>query len=123
MENTKQYLKDRDILPRISFKDKQPHTVELVKDKIDTITDQQGNQKEGIKFLVKEDGVIKSFFTTSVGLLQQLSDKKKGDVVTVEMKSKKDDSGEYKSYYTVDSDSGEDIPVIDEHEGDTEIPY
>jgi len=116
MESAKDFLKDKNILSFISFKDKSPHTVELVKDKVDTIRNQQGEELQGVKFLVKENGENKSFFTTSISLLQKLADKSPGDVVTIEMKSRKGDDGQFRSYYEVSSP--EDIPVIQENAGD-----
>jgi len=128
MENTAKFLKDNNVVPFISFKDKKVHTVELLKDKMETITDAQGETKEGVKYLVKEGGTVKSFFTTSISLLQQLADKQKGDVVSIQLKSKKGEDGKYKSYYEVwedlandSSDDEEEIPIIDDdlYEGDT----
>lgn len=116
MDAAKQYLKDNNIVPKISFKDKQAHTVELVKDKMETITDRDGKEIEGVSFLVTEDGEPKKIFTTSISLIQKLSECKKGDVVTIQMKSRKDDSGGYKSYYEVTGgdqsvdETWEDIP-------------
>jgi len=130
MENSKSYLKDHSILERISFKDKKPHTVVLGKDKLDTIKDQQGKELEGVRFLVKEDGEAKSFFTTSISLIQKLANKEAGDTVVIQMKSRQGDDGQYRSYYEVGdgidnevSDS-EDIPTINEqgnYEGVSDI--
>ena len=128
MDAAKSYLKSHDVVERISFKDKSPHTVELGKDKEDTIKDQEGKELEGVRFLVKENGEAKSFFTTSISLIQKLASKEAGDSVTIQMKSRKGDDGQYRSYYEVSEGTtrgsegvseGDDdpIPTINEEDG------
>ena len=115
MESAKSFLKNHDILERISFRDKLAHTVELGKDEEDTSKDQQGVEKEGVRFLVKEGGVAKSFFTTSISLIQKLAPMDAGDIVTIQMKFQKGDDGEYKSHYEVSGGTESDsIPIINE---------
>ena len=100
MKNSKQYLKDKEIMQRISFKKEPKHTVKLLEDKLDTIPDGKGGEISGMKYLVEENGVQKSIFTSSNSLIEQLSDLDEGTVVTVEMKSKNVD-GKFISYYEV----------------------
>ena len=100
MDASKEYLKNNDIVPRISFKDSPKHTVKLVKDKIDTIMDDKGQKVDGVKYLVEESGDKKTFFTSSDSLIQKLSDVSAGTEVTIEMKSKKTDAG-FRTYFTV----------------------
>ncbi|GAG08913.1 unnamed protein product, partial [marine sediment metagenome] len=99
MESSKQYLKDNDIVPRISFKKDPKHTVKLLNDKIDTLKTNDG-ETQGVKYLVEEGGEKKTFFTGSVGLIQKLSDFNVGDTVVIEMKSINKD-GNYISVFEV----------------------
>lgn len=87
MENSKKFLKKHSIFPKISFKDKKPHTVELVKDKIETIGTESG-EKEGVRYLVKEDGEMRSFLTCSASLISTLANYQPGDVVIIQLMSK-----------------------------------
>lgn len=105
MQNSKVYLKERNLYPRISFKDKKPHTIELVNDKADSMKDERGAVKEGIKYLVKEDGELKTFFTASPSLISFLSTCEPGDIVSIEMKAK-NIGGSLKTVYSM-SKSGE----------------
>lgn len=100
MDISKDYLKKKGITPKISFKDGKPHTVVLVKDKVETIKNQTGEDIEGIKYLVTEGGEPKFFFTSSIGLIQKLADIKEDEEVTIVMKSRKGETG-YVSYYEV----------------------
>lgn len=99
MEASKKYLASNKIIPFISFKSQPEHTVKLIDDKEDSIMTQEGKQ-DGMKYLVEEDGTQKSFFTTSISLVQQLANFNKGDEVTIKLGSKKVD-GQFRSSYTV----------------------
>lgn len=116
MENSKQFLHDNNILARISFKDGQAHTVKLVKDKIDQIPDDQnkGRMIDGVKYMVTENGEPKTFFTSSVGLIQKLAECKEEAEVTIQMKSKKGPKG-YISFFEVREAGSEEIPTIEEN--------
>lgn len=123
MQSSKDFLKERGVMSRISFKDGKAHTVVLLKDKVETIKGQDGSDIEGVKYLVTEGKEPKSFFTSSVKLIQQLADVKENEEVTIVMKSKKGDTG-YVSYYEVkkkedgnpdeDEIDVDDIPVIED---------
>lgn len=104
MDASKNYMKENGILDRISFNDGAAHTVKLIKDKQDSIPDQasQGGRKEGMKYLVEEDGEQKSFFTGSIGLISKLAKCEEGDVVTIQMKKANN-----KSYFVVTKDGEE----------------
>jgi hypothetical protein len=88
MQASKQFLKDNEILPRISFKDKETHTVTVLKDKLKTIQDMSGQQINGVEYLVKEENDHKTFFTTSNQLIQALSQCNQGDVMNIKMVNK-----------------------------------
>lgn len=101
MNASKDFMKENGIFPKISFKDRQVHTVKLLRDKKEKITDNNGKEIEGIKYLVEEDGEQKTIFTSSTSLISQLSQRVEGDIVSIEMKSRKGDDGQYKSYFEV----------------------
>lgn len=121
MQNSKEYLVNHQVRPFISFKDGKSHTVRLLKDKIDTLKDNQGNVKEGVKYLVMEGDTEKTFFTGSIALISKLAEYNEGDEVTIELKSRKAEGGEWRSYFEV-SQKGfvakidEEIPVIEDEE-------
>lgn len=108
MDGAKEYMKQKGIYPRISFKDKQPHTVELVKDKVETINTSDGEQ-DGVKFLVKEGGEMKSFFTSSEALISKLSQYNQGDTVTIKMVGRNVD-GQYRTSFEVDGEDTTNSP-------------
>lgn len=106
MQNSEKYMKDNGIQDRISFNDQQAHTVKLLKDKEDTIPDGKGGTIKGMKYLVEEDGVQKTIFTGSIGLVSKLAKCNEGDVVTIKM-----GKANNKSFYTVTKEGEE---VIEE---------
>lgn len=89
---------------RISFKDGKAHTVKLLKDKEDTITDGRGGIVKGIKFLVEENGRQTTFFTGSIGLISKLTSCQPGDVVTIKM-----GVANNKSFFTVTKADGSEV--------------
>jgi len=111
MDNSKQFLKNQDILPRISFKDGKEHIVKLLNDKIDKIQDGTGKEIEGVKYLVEEDNENKSFFTSSIGLIAKLADLEENTMVGIKMIRKKTDAG-YRSSFEVRL-IDDNIPVIE----------
>jgi 3-hydroxymyristoyl/3-hydroxydecanoyl-(acyl carrier protein) dehydratase len=114
MQSSKEWMKESGYNDRISFNDLQAHTVELVKDKQDEIPDGRGGIVKGMKYLVKEDGVEKTIFTGSIGLISKLAVCEPGDVVTIQMKKANN-----KSFYTVTkagAEVGEATPVADDEE-------
>lgn len=120
MKASKEYMKNNQIVPYISFKDGGQHTVILIKDKVDTIKDgNTGGVVEGVKFLVEENGEKKSFFTSSIGLIQKLSEYQEGDTVTIKMVSKKV-NGEFRSSFLVKSGDGSEKAEEGEEEEEEE---
>ena len=122
MQGSKEFLKTHEILPKISFKDGKAHTVKLIQDKVDKIKDADGTEVEGVKYKVVEAGEVKTIFTSSVGLIQKLSEYAENSEVVIQMKSKKGEDGKWKSYYDVrlvgeDSDTPDDVPTIEDEEG------
>src|SRR3990167_5712359 len=100
MDASKTFLKTNKIIPFLSFKKEPKHTFKLLKDKVDTMTvKQSGTVKNGVSYLVEKDGQAYKFFTSSIGLIQNLSEFGPGDEVTVEMKSRKAEDGTWRSYY------------------------
>lgn len=112
MQSSKDFLKNKGIMTRISFKESPVHTVKLLSDSIESIKDEKGEEVEGVKYLVEENGEKKSFFTSSVGLMQRLAEYKEGSTVTIEMKSKKKD-GKWISYFEVYSDEEKELSEKD----------
>lgn len=114
MQGAKDYLKNSDIMQRISFKDGSAHTVKMIKSKVDKIRTEDG-EVEGVKFLVEEDGENKSFFTQSIGLIQKLADVEEGETVTIKMASKKI-NGQFRSAFVVSKGN-----ELNESDDDTEV--
>ena len=100
MDVSKQFLRDSNWVPRISFKKTPVATVKLLDEKVDKImTDDCETQ--GVKYLVEENGDKKTFFTASLPLIQALSEYSKGDIVTIRMKSVKGRDGTFRSQFIV----------------------
>lgn len=96
MKASQDFMKDNGMTDRISFADGSSHTVKLIKDKIDSIPDGKGGQIKGMKYQVEEDGVIKTIFTGSIGLVSKLAKCEEGNIVTIKM-----GKANNKSFYTV----------------------
>jgi hypothetical protein len=130
MQEIKNWLKDHQVLPRISFKDRHEHTIKMIQAKEESFTNNEGELVNGIKFKVYEDGEVKTFFTASQDLLLKLSECQEGDIYRVKMCAK-NIGGVIKTYYEVkkmegetevDVEAGEadDIPVIEDQDEPTE---
>ena len=92
MQASKEFLKNNNIRPRISFKDGEPRTATLIKDEPDSFFDEQTKKTvNGVRYLVKEKGEEKTFFTGSIGLIQKLSEFNAGDEVVIQMKRVQED--------------------------------
>jgi len=114
MEAIKNFLKEHQMLPKISFKDKKEHTVEIVKAKEESFNNEKGELVEGVKFLVTEDGEPKTFFTASQDLLTQLAECKEGETYKIKMYSESV-GGVIKSRFSVQKVGGlEEIPIVDD---------
>jgi len=92
MKGAKDFLKENDIVPRISFNDTPTHTVKLLASKPDEIDDGKGSKVTGLKVLVEEDGEKRSFFTSSVMLITKLGELEEGAVVTISLKKRNNKS-------------------------------
>lgn len=100
MNPEEEFLKDKNIVESISFKDGKVHNVEIQNREKRTITDREGKEINGIAYLVKENGEFKRIFTSSIKLIQLLKDVKDGESVEIEMKKyKKGD--EFRTTYEV----------------------
>ena len=110
MDASKAYMKENQILPRISFADGKAHTMKLIRDKVDNIPDGKGGNVQGMKYLVEEGGEQKTIFTGSIGLISKLAACEPNDVVTIQMKKANN-----KSFF-VASRNGEEIVNEDEAE-------
>ena len=112
MEASKEFMKVNGIGARISFADGAEHTIKLLKDKQDSIPDanSEGGRKEGMKYLVEENGEQKTIFTGSIGLIGKLSECNPGDVVAVQMYKANN-----KSYYRV-SKGGKEVKADGEED-------
>lgn len=110
MEISKKFMEKNGYNDRISFADGAAHTFKVLKEKEDSIPDpkSEGGRKNGMKYLVEEDGVQKEIFTGSIGLISKLAKVEPGTVVTAQMKKANN-----KSYFTV-SVNGEEL--LDEDE-------
>jgi len=113
MEAIKNFLKENQILPRISFKDKKEHTVEIAKARAESFKNDKNEEVNGIKFLVTESGEPKTFFTASQDLLTQLADCKEGETYKIKMYSESV-GGVIKSRFSVQKVGLEEIPVVDD---------
>jgi len=125
MQEIKDWLHSHQILPRISFKDRKEHTIEIAKARAESFNNDKDELVEGIKFLVKEDGEPKTFFTASQDLLLKLANSQEGEVYMVKMCAK-NVGGIVKTYYEVKKvegenevqiEHGDEIPVVDNEEG------
>jgi|TARA_R100000501_G_C2601988_1_gene98812 hypothetical protein len=105
MDASKKFLETNDIIPFLSFGDGEAHTVTIFKDKEDQMENTQGDKAgemiDGVSYLVEEGGVKKSFFTASVTLIGKLSEKKAGDIVTIQQTKTKGSKG-FRTGYTVE---------------------
>ena len=127
MKEIRDWLHNHQVLPKISFKDRQEHEIEIVKARAESFTNDKNELVEGIKFLVKEDGEPKTFFTASSDLLLKLADSNEGERYKIKMITK-NVGGKIKTGYDVKKIEGENeiqmeaddnIPVIEEAEEPT----
>lgn len=124
MEASEKYMKDNGFNDRISFNDLSAHTVKLLADKEDTIPDGKGGTVGGMKYLVEEEGVKKTIFTGSIGLISKLAKCQVGDTVTIKM-----GKANNKSFYTVTKDgaevkeAGEETPVDDSEAPSADVSW
>lgn len=137
METSKQILEKAGIKPKLQLGLKTehgvestgPHTVKLLKDKETMGVDEKGTEVPMIRYLVEEDGVMKTYDvrkfkkgTTDIHyLVQRFAGLAEGTEVVLEMKKKG-----IKNYIEVravepkDDEVEDDIPVINEDADITE---
>jgi len=89
MEASMKFLFDKNFIERISLRDGVRRKFKLVKDEATEIIGFDGNAKQGITYTVTENGKIKSFFTTSLKCISELSKFRKDDVFEIELRTKK----------------------------------
>ena len=89
MEASMKFLNDRNFIERISLRDGLKRKFKLVKDEATEIIGFDGNAKQGITYTVMENEKIKSFFTTSLKCISELSKFHKDDVFEIELRTKK----------------------------------
>ena len=128
---TEKYLKEKGIQPKIYFAPGEEHIVTMTgKDKLEDITTRTGEVKQGVKYLVMEDGIAKVIITAADSLISKLVGALK-EKATVKITQKKysNSDGEARTTYDVskvdsknqgsapDVDAEEDdIPIIDDEE-------
>lgn len=126
MQNSQQFLKQENILPRLSFRDGKRHILTLVKDKIDSISNDKGQQIKGVRYLCTEDGTPKSFFTSSQALIQRLAEVPEESVVAIQMKRRQTPQG-FRSYFEIDEEQIDEefktIPETEQSGGTAQMDY
>jgi len=115
MNNSKQFLKEYNIIPTISFKTSPKHKVILLKDEMAELTNEKGEIVKGIRYFVRENEEEKTIFTSSNSLIQQLADISENTEIIIELKSRKTPDG-WRSYYVVSKvgETEEEPEIIDE---------
>ena len=89
MKASMKFLSDKNFIERISLRDGMKRKFKLVKDEATEIIGFDGNAKQGITYTVLENVKIKSFFTTSLKCINELSKFRKDDVFEIELRTKK----------------------------------
>ena len=99
MQASKDYMKENNMLPSISFELNKNTVVKMLKDKKDSVKDKRtGEPVHGVRYLVEQNGEKKTFFTGSYVLIEKLSNCNEGDVVTIRQIKKQGQSGPITSY-------------------------
>ena len=89
MKASMKFLYDKNFIERISLRDGMKRKFKLVKDEATEIIGFDGNTKQGITYTVLENEKIKSFFTTSLKCINEMSKFRKDDVFEIELRTKK----------------------------------
>ena len=100
MKASQEFLKKHPVMESLSLADNQPHSIQILVDKIDSITDDSGKVIEGVAYKVTENGVSKRLFTASSVLIRQLAEIPEDTIVTVQMKKRQTPAG-VRSYFEV----------------------
>ena len=122
MDISKQFLQKSGYVSKISFKKTPVATFILESEKEETIKTDDG-MVSGIQYSVLQAGEKKTIFTGSLSLIQQLSEFKKGDTVTVKCSSRKTPNG-YRTIYKVVAGTVEpQVAPEDDDEDPNLIPF
>jgi len=89
MKASMKFLYDKNFIERISLRDGMKRKFKLVKDEATEIIGFDGNAKQGITYTVMENEKIKSFFTTSLKCINEMSKFRKDDVFEIQLQTKK----------------------------------
>ena len=89
MNASMKFLNDRNFIERVSLRDGMKRKFTMVKDEKTEIIGFDGQKKQGITYIVTENGNIRSFFTASMKCISMLSKLSKGDVFEIELRTKK----------------------------------
>ena len=89
MKASMKFLSDKNFIERISLRDGMKRKFKLVKDEATEIIGFDGNAKQGITYTVMENEKIKSFFTTSLKCINEMSKFRKDDVFEIQLQTKK----------------------------------
>jgi len=89
MEASMKFLSSKNFIERISLRDGLKRKFKLVKDEATEIIGFDGNTKQGITYTVLENEKIKSFFTTSLKCINEMSKFHKDDVFEIQLQTKK----------------------------------
>ena len=89
MEASMKFLSSKNFIERISLRDGLKRKFKLVKDEATEIIGFDGNTKQGITYTVLENEKIKSFFTTSLKCINEMSKFRKDDVFEIQLQTKK----------------------------------
>lgn len=99
---SKEYLKAHAQFERVELKDGTEHELEFINDKIDTIEDKNTKKEiEGVKYLFKEGGDLKTVFTTSRVLIEKMSDIETNDKVKIQQVKYQGNNGQELTTYNV----------------------
>ena len=117
------FLKKVGFVPRISFKATPiVREVKILAREEQTIKDNDGQEKPGIRYTVDVKGEEKSFFTSSPDLVSKLSAIKDGEAVDIQLKSVKNPAnGKFISKFIVKKSSGVEEETVEEEEYDPEF--
>ena len=127
MENfnpEKEWMKDHQILPRISFEPDKPRILKILERKREKFTNSEGDLVDGIKYKVLENGEIKTFFTASQVLIGKLADVLDETIVKITQKKIRE-KGQIKTTYDVaimDENMNSEIPIVEDEGTEGEEP-
>ena len=89
MNASMKFLNDKNFIERVSLRDGLRRKFVMVKDERTEIIGFDGKLKQGITYIVTENGNLRSFFTASLKCISMLSKFQKGDMFEIELRTKK----------------------------------